>query len=113
MRQIHRVSRFIRRNSASIQAALPFRRFLHLPESRFAKHLAEITEIERGPVLSIAEDEIRKPAAERIEVTWERIVEPIAAFLSIGCNRALQAGNDEPDAAAPFQHAHTFLKKPL
>ena len=46
-------------------------------------------------------------------MAWERIIEPIAALLSIGCNRALQAGNDEPDAAAVFQHAHTFLKKPL
>src|SRR5208282_4990381 len=113
MRQIHRVSRFKRRNARSIQAALPFRRFFHLPKSRFAQHFAEITEIERGPVLSIAKNEIRKPAAERIEVAWERIVEPLAAFLSIGCNRALQARNDEPNAAAPFQHARTFLKQPL
>src|SRR5208282_4453516 len=113
MREIRRVSRFIRRNAASIQAALAFRGFLHLPKSRFAKNLAEITEIERGPMLSIAENEIGKSAAERIEVMWEGIIEPIAAFLSIGCNRALQARNDEPDAAAVLQHTPTFPKKPL
>ena len=75
VRQVRRVSRFVRRNARSIQAALPFRGFLHSPESRFAQHLAHITEIERSPVLSIAENEIRKPAAERIKVTWEGIVE--------------------------------------
>jgi hypothetical protein len=64
MRQFHRVSRFIGRNTGAIQSALSFRGSLHLPESRFPEYLAEITEIEGGPVLSIAENEIRKPAAE-------------------------------------------------
>src|ERR1019366_6516251 len=103
MRQIPGVSRLIRRNAAAIQAALSFRRFLYFPESRFVKHLVKITEIERGAVLSIAKNKIRKSAAERIEVAWESIIEPIAALLSIGCNRALQAGNDEPDAASVVQ----------
>jgi hypothetical protein len=62
--QIPQVSRFIGRNVARIQAALPFRGFLDLPESGFVKHLGEITEIERGAMLSIAENEIRKPAAQ-------------------------------------------------
>ena len=46
-------------------------------------------------------------------MTGEGIVEPVAAFLSIGCNRVLQAGDDEPDAAARFQNARAFLKKAL
>src|ERR1700687_5328201 len=113
MRQIHRVPRFIGRNAAGIQTAHSFRGFLDPPETYFAKHFAEITEIERGPVLSIAENEIRKPAAQRIAVAREGIVEPLAARLSIRSNRVLQAGDDEPDAAAVFQHPRTFPKQTL
>jgi hypothetical protein len=71
MRQVRRVSWLVRQNAVSIQAALPFRRLLHLAESRIAQHFAEITEIERDPVLTIAEIKIGKPAAERIEVARE------------------------------------------
>src|ERR1035437_8870447 len=113
MGQIRRVSQFIRRNAGRIQTALPFRGFFDPSEARFAKHLGEIAEIECGAVLSIAENEIRKPAAQRIEMPRKGIVEPLAARLSIRSNRALQARNDEPDAAAVFQHPHTFPKQTL
>src|SRR5271163_31834 len=113
MRQIRGIPGLIWRNARSVQAALPFSGFLDLAKPGFAKHLVEITEIEGGAVLPITENEIGEPAAERIEVTGKSIVEPIAALLSIGSDRTLQARNDEPDAAAVFHNADTFPQQLL
>src|SRR6266699_1874581 len=69
MGQLHRIARLVGWNMGLVQAANPLCGSLNFPETRFPEHFVEISKVKGGAVLSIAENKIGKPAAERIEMT--------------------------------------------
>src|SRR5208283_5859243 len=104
MRQVPRVSRLVGGNIGTVQAAPPFFGFFHFAEAGFPENFVEMCEVESGAMLSVAENEIGKPAAERIEMAGKGIVEPLVLSPAIGLNGTFEIGNDHANSAARLQH---------
>ena len=89
----------------AVETAGMLARFLNVPEAGIPEYFLHITEIEGGPVLSVAENEVGESASKRVEVTGKAVGKPVTSVLFVGNNSAGQVGHNEPDASARFQDA--------